>query len=486
MKINNDFDVEIFTLSPIHIGSGEEYLAGIDLIDGKVFEMNKLYNTLSNDQDKLNELTTFILSGDIKEFYDKNRSLFKDAFLYNVQIDNEGNNIKKFIRDGYGNLFLPGSSLKGSIRTAIIYSYFDSEKEFIKNNIKSIIDGYDQAKKDKSKTNKVNDEKITKKLLGKDPNHNLMRGLKVADSACIESNPIVYKVETFGSRKLLNFYEMLKSGVKIETKINIDRYVLNHSKELQIRNFDWDKLLDHIMTLSNRIASYHLGYSQKINNYEEFSSFFNELKESLSEDETIINIGAGIGWVGMTGNLLDESIVGGLDISLLRDALNLAKDYKNFPFPKTRKLVYDHLNNRYLPAGWIKIKIPGLKRSIRFEPKPIQNNLFVVNQNDAVNKEPQYKSKTSFTMMDSLNKNLAKEINYSDNNCYEGIITGVKDFGVFVKFNNHSGLVHKSKIGKKFLPIEKNFKIGDKVKVKVLEVKADGKINLQLVSDDLV
>lgn len=484
MKINDNFNVEIFTLSPIHIGSGEEYLAGIDLIDGKVFDMNKLYKTLINDKDKLNELTTFILSGDIKEFYDKNRSLFKDAFLYDVQIDNEGNNIKKFIRDGYGNLFLPGSSLKGSIRTAIIYSFFEQEKEFIKNEIEIIVDKFQKGSKDNKKKFKVNDEKITKKLLGKDPNHNLMRGLKVADSASIVSNPIVYKVETFGSRKIVNYYEMVKRGVKIETNINIDRYILNHSKELQIRNFDWVKLLDHIMTLSNRIASYHLGYSQKINKYKEYSSFFNELKESLSEDETIINIGAGVGWVGMTGNLLDESIVRDLNISLLRDALSLAQGYKKFPFPKTRKLVYDHLNNRYLPAGWIKIKIPGLKRSISFEPKPIQNNLFIVSQNDAVNKESQPKSKTSFTMMVSLNKNLAKEINCSDNNCYEGIITGVKDFGVFVKFNNHSGLVHKSKIGKKFLTTEKNFNIGDQVKVRVLEVKADGKINLEIVSDD--
>jgi small subunit ribosomal protein S1 len=84
-------------------------------------------------------------------------------------------------------------------------------------------------------------------------------------------------------------------------------------------------------------------------------------------------------------------------------------------------------------------------------------------------------------------KNLEKKENskkadkYKVGDTFEGEITGAVDFGVFVKLEDGlEGLVHISEIDWALVEDTRSmFKIGDKVKVKVIEVK-DGKISLSI------
>jgi len=73
----------------------------------------------------------------------------------------------------------------------------------------------------------------------------------------------------------------------------------------------------------------------------------------------------------------------------------------------------------------------------------------------------------------------AKE--YAVGDVFEGEVTGSTDFGVFVKVNNDiEGLVHISEMDWALVDDPKNrYSVGDKVKVKVIEVK-DGKISLSI------
>lgn len=65
---------------------------------------------------------------------------------------------------------------------------------------------------------------------------------------------------------------------------------------------------------------------------------------------------------------------------------------------------------------------------------------------------------------------------------YEGKVTGVTKFGAFVSFQGgKSGLVHISEIANTFVSdISKHVSVGQTVKVKVLSINDDGKINLSL------
>ena len=70
---------------------------------------------------------------------------------------------------------------------------------------------------------------------------------------------------------------------------------------------------------------------------------------------------------------------------------------------------------------------------------------------------------------------------YSVGDEVEGVVTGAVDFGVFVKLEeNLEGLVHISEIDWALVEDPRTiFKVGDKIKVKVIEIK-DGKISLSI------
>jgi len=78
------------------------------------------------------------------------------------------------------------------------------------------------------------------------------------------------------------------------------------------------------------------------------------------------------------------------------------------------------------------------------------------------------------------NKKLIVE-NYSLGDIIEGEITGIVDFGVFVKLeDNFEGLIHISEIDWSLVESPSAyFKVGDKVRAKIIEIK-DGKVSLSI------
>ncbi|WP_134699123.1 S1 RNA-binding domain-containing protein [Ammoniphilus sp. YIM 78166] len=67
-------------------------------------------------------------------------------------------------------------------------------------------------------------------------------------------------------------------------------------------------------------------------------------------------------------------------------------------------------------------------------------------------------------------------------NIIEGTVVGVQSFGAFVSLgDNKQGLVHISQISSSYVQdINQVLKVDDKVKVKVTEIKPDGKISLTM------
>lgn len=64
---------------------------------------------------------------------------------------------------------------------------------------------------------------------------------------------------------------------------------------------------------------------------------------------------------------------------------------------------------------------------------------------------------------------------------YDGVVTNIKPFGLFVKFlSDHIGLIHKSVLKKKGVQIY-DFKPKQRIQVKVKDIKDDGKINLEVI-----
>ncbi|WP_412481723.1 S1 RNA-binding domain-containing protein [Pseudomonas asiatica] len=65
---------------------------------------------------------------------------------------------------------------------------------------------------------------------------------------------------------------------------------------------------------------------------------------------------------------------------------------------------------------------------------------------------------------------------------YEGYVTGVKDFGVFVRVNGHSGLLHRSKLPLNTV-VMAHFPLGNLIRVQISNFRSDGKLELSLPID---
>ena len=65
---------------------------------------------------------------------------------------------------------------------------------------------------------------------------------------------------------------------------------------------------------------------------------------------------------------------------------------------------------------------------------------------------------------------------------YEGTVTGLTNFGAFVKLDNGAtGMVHISEVSSEYVNnISDHLSEGDKVKVKVVEINEKGKISLSI------
>ena len=142
------YTVTVRTLSPVHIGCGEE-ITKIDYCYDKnsrriyVMHPQKLFKGLQSkglltafEQKLMNAERMFSLT---RLFADQNiaESEYGAWAKYsypvnNVSIENGQNGIFSFVKDAYGCPYIPGSSLKGTVRTALAYSTIVSDRNRFK------------------------------------------------------------------------------------------------------------------------------------------------------------------------------------------------------------------------------------------------------------------------------------------------------------------------------------------------------------------
>ncbi len=122
-------NVKIETLSSVHVGSGEKKVRGIDFLDdeNKVYflDMDKIGNALgivSNPQ-IATEWSDMAMKGRQEEFFKIKgidyKNLSRAVFNYVEEFSDRAPSISMQMRDGRGIAYIPGSSIKGAIRTII-------------------------------------------------------------------------------------------------------------------------------------------------------------------------------------------------------------------------------------------------------------------------------------------------------------------------------------------------------------------------------
>jgi CRISPR-associated protein Csm5 len=186
------------------------------------------------------ELATFsakLASGnlkDLRKYILQHFDIEKIAYLvfdYNQEPTTE---IKPLLRTGLGKPILAGSSIKGSIRTAIL-TYL------IKNDNKNFASKEDNLGRKRGNKMFYSDSTLQKHYLGKDPNHDLLRMLQVGDFEVENSKTILHKTQTLNlygnswniKQSVSNFLECAGKQTSLG-KINIPETQLKNNQQKDI------------------------------------------------------------------------------------------------------------------------------------------------------------------------------------------------------------------------------------------------------------
>jgi len=320
--------------SPVHIGSGQKITKFEYILEGTtiiVYSLNKLLSKLDE-----NQLENVIVQIESNSRPDKNliKKYLNDVERYRLNISdtniNDINEIHQFIKT-VDKPYIPGSEIKGAIRTAILYNIVrDNWQEFkdilIKNN-KFV---------DDDKNNKIPKElewrafELERRVFGK-TSDDIMKFFMVEDTETTKAqNLIIKKIGIINSRKNFSEYaECLKKDTKLETKIKI----FQNRKEFQEFKYkqyiiNWKQsCYEYAKDLIDAEKEYWKKYENQ-----EVLKFYQNLEKENTRENPLIRIGRFTGKLSHT-IILVSKITG-----------------SNASFPKTRRLTKE---NEVL--GWIKL-----------------------------------------------------------------------------------------------------------------------------------
>ena len=190
------------TITPVHVGSGDSFVPGFDFSEEgnklKFIDQGLFFRQISqlSENDKL-VLAKVLENGKVLDVVRTNPR-FREAIRYEVpKPSTMPRDYKKQQREGSGLPLLPGSSIKGSLVTALLFQKSQQDASAISRETGEIAASKIPPKE------KFADDKLWKNWLGKDPNHSLLRLLHVGDAPFYqgETRPLIARVTRLVSRQ---------------------------------------------------------------------------------------------------------------------------------------------------------------------------------------------------------------------------------------------------------------------------------------------
>jgi CRISPR type III-A-associated RAMP protein Csm5 len=308
--------------SPVHIGSGEKITQLEYILEGRniiIYSLNKFLSKL--DENQLEEIIAQ-LESNIKPDQNLIKKYLKDIERYRLYIsDTNINEILEFIKTA-DKPYIPGSEIKGAIRTAILYNIVKYNWEQFKEKlIKAELDNSNEISR-----------KFEEEVFGK-ISEDVMKFFMVEDTEPVETdNLVVKKIGIIHSKnkniKFLEYAECLKVNINLKTKIKI------FQEKKKFQNFKYNQ---YIINWKQSCYEYAKDLIEAEKEYwkdknKEILEFYQNLERENTKENPLIRIGR------FTGKL-SHTIVLILKIKKIKDVS-----------PKTRRFTKEKE-----VLGWIKL-----------------------------------------------------------------------------------------------------------------------------------
>ncbi len=358
--------IQLKTLSPVHIGSGNQITPNAEYLyfpehkelviidDRKILEIvgeEEIPTWLDYIEKREQSFVDYLLrrSPDLKP-----KQVAKRFIKYNGRRRIGTNSpLREQIHNGMGYPYFPGSSIKGAFRTALFGNKMVESEEKLQ-----------EEKIYRTNRNRkfFSDKKLVQNIFGSDPNKDWLRILQVSDfhfNVLTEAN----FVETLNEDQSENLFikhrvkqltELIPAGILAYGKIKINRNlqkaaakkarskepVFQTAKAYEITLKD---LFEEVNKHSARLIDEEIRLYEKLDFPREVEGFVDNLiaieKAILQADENscVLRLGFGTGYRNMTGDWTEDRLDKNLR-TRLSDAVR-GKRYSDFEMPKTRKIV---------------------------------------------------------------------------------------------------------------------------------------------------
>lgn len=361
------YNCTLKTKSPVIVAAGSEYQYGpqeyvfskgrlngnlVDLV--KKIDITKYYKSL--DEDKKEELLSNLLDSDFNlDEYSKSNTDIKN-YDYYPSVSKCNINPKKEIMEHVktmNKLYIPGSSLKGALTTAILYDkmHTDDVKKIMKN--KKYRDRYNAYK------NVLKNYFSSKK--GNSAQKNIMRFIQISDTNLLKI-PRIYDIQSIQVKPydyeyykrggiVTTYYETIEQNSKLNCDITIkkDKEILN---QLNLKEKGKILDIDYIKDVLYNFSMDYIEYEQDFidtYNIDFLKDYYKQLARENTPDSPLIRVGLGSGFMQTTINMKTKNE----DPMLYKKVQKIAhKNSYDYEFPKSRKITAKTKK----PLGWIKLR----------------------------------------------------------------------------------------------------------------------------------
>lgn len=365
--------MKLETLTSLHIGSGNMLQKDSDFVFGKdaedypvvgVIDPRKVLTLVG--EENIDAWTVGIENGrsteDIVKQYAPIATI-TDYSLHTIDsyLSRTPQQIKEFIRDGLDRPYIPGSSIKGAMRTAVL------------SNIAATMNEAEFLQVTRNNGN-ITAKAFEAKVFGKDPNHDVFRYLLVGDAFATGYRTAVVNMVNINERTERGFWdtskqmatEVLLCGTEVDFSLVLKQPELRPAdmpampKALSSIDALLNVINNHTRTLladeidiweSKNVDSQS---EEKVNSYiEQLKDLLNTANECKGTLSAVMRIGHGSGWRFITGAWTERLSDNDFGAVVNKARPGNAKRYANYDFPKSRRLEEEECE----PLGFVKLTL---------------------------------------------------------------------------------------------------------------------------------
>lgn len=385
--------VNIKTLSPVHIGSGEDLQVNYRYIFFPkervvaILDDNKMLEVIQEENIQ-HWIDTLDKEEDMLAYLNTNRKLDVTAEMIAARVlrvegtgplfdTKKEKNIREQAFTGLGQAMIAGSSLKGAIRTAVLNLHIEEDKS----------DFYKKRQNITNRQGRFSDEHIQSKFLGQDPNHDIFRLLRVGDihfetgtTECLLTKTINLKGKEWTFKTSTNteqFIECIPTGATAAFNISYNKNLVKGANHFYVsdkrdRNRGYYPLFEgkdvSELELPNLFESINkftkMMLEEEFKFWEEEKNYPNEVEEYLDyldsviyetieksdKNTCIIRLGWGTGFNSITGGWQNYKM-NDRDLDKVIETQR-PKHPTSLLFPKTRRMT-----EAGMPLGFVQLTL---------------------------------------------------------------------------------------------------------------------------------